>query len=110
MKNIRPKKKFNIKKGDNIKIITGNHKGKTGEITNIDTQNDRVYVNGITLKKHTKPTAKNPKGGIIDIPASIHISNVGLIDSKTKKVTKVGRKLDKDGKLQRYSKSTKQFI
>ncbi len=106
----KTQKKFHIKTGDIIKIIAGNNRGKTGEITKIDTKVSRAFIAGITMKKHAKPSAKNPKGGIIDIPASIDISNIALLDPKTNKITKTGRKKDKDGKLKRYSKTTNNFI
>lgn len=105
------KSKFKVKTGDNVKIITGNYKGKSGEITSIVTSKGRAFVSGINqVKKHVKPSAKHPRGGIITKEASINISNLMLIDPKTKKPTRVGRKLDKNGKLKRYSKKTGEFI
>jgi large subunit ribosomal protein L24 len=77
---------FTIKKGDKVFIIAGKDKGKTGVVQNIDRVNGRVVVEGINLaKKHQKPKQNNPEGSIIDIYAPLHISNVALIDPKTKK-------------------------
>ncbi len=103
--------KYKIKKGDNVKVISGNYKGKLGEIISVITKKGRAIVSGVNeVKKHIKPSAKHPRGGIITKIASINISNLMLIDPKTKKPTRVGRKLDKDGKLKRYSKKSGDFI
>lgn len=103
--------KLKLKTGDSVQVIAGNHRGKTGKITSILKTKNRVIVSDVaTLKKHVKPSSKNPKGGIINIDASIHLSNISLLDPKSKVPTRVGRKLDDKGKLKRYSKKTGQFI
>ena len=103
--------KLKIKKGDKVKIIAGNEKGKEGEVKKVDIEKQRVIVEGINVrKKHIKPSATNPQGGIEDIEVPVHISNVKLIDPKSGKPTRVGRKEDKDGKLQRVAKVSGEFI
>jgi large subunit ribosomal protein L24 len=91
-----------LKKGDKVIIIAGNDKGKTGTIQKIDRVNARVVVEGINVrKKHQKPKQNNPEGTILDIYAPIHLSNVALIDPKSKKATrfKVGTVKDKKVRL-----------
>ena len=74
-----------IRKSDNVMVISGNDKGKTGKVLNVFPKVSRVIVEGINLRKrHTKPTQKNPQGGILEKESPIHVSNVMLIDSKTK--------------------------
>lgn len=103
--------KLKIKKGDTVRVITGDDKGKQGRILSIDRKNYRVIVEGVNMvTKHTKPTAKNTKGGIIHQEASVHISNIMLIDAKGNP-TRVGRRLDEaTGKLVRYSKKSDETI
>lgn len=97
--------------GDNVKVISGNHKGKTGEITRIITKTGRAVVKGVNIvSKHVKPGADNPNGGIEKIEAPIDISNLMLIDPKSGEPTRVGRKPDDKGKLKRYSKKSGEFI
>ena len=102
--------KLNIKKGDKVLVISGKDKGKQGEVLKIDKKKDRAYVEGLNLiKKHTKPNAASPQGGIVDQEAGSHISNLMLVHNGTP--TKVGRKADeKTGKLVRYSKKTGEII
>jgi large subunit ribosomal protein L24 len=96
--------KFHVKKNDEVVIIAGDDKGKKGRIIEVDRVKARVFVDGANLNsKHTKPNAKNPNGGIIKTPGSIHISNVQLLSDG--KATRVGRKEDK-GKTVRFSKKT----
>lgn len=92
-------------------VIAGNSKGQTGRVLGIIFEKNRVLVEGVNLvSKHTRPNAKNPKGGIIKQEASIHISNVMLVD-KSGKPTRIGRKIDeKTEKLVRYSKKTGEVI
>jgi len=104
-------KKFHIKKGDQVKVIAGNEKGKTGEVKSISKEKDRAIVEGLNIVSlHKKPNASNPNGGIEKKEAGIHISNLALIDSATSEATKTGKKLNEAGKLQRYSKKTGEFI
>ena len=83
--------KVKIKTGDTVKVIAGDEKGKEGKVLRVDREKNRAIVEGLNLvSKHTKPNAQNPQGGIVKKEASIHISNLSLIDSKTKKTTRVG--------------------
>ena len=102
--------KLKIKKGDNVIITTGKKeiKGKKGEVIEVirkEGKDARVIVAGLNIvKKHTKPSAANPQGGIVEKEASIHISNVALLDANGK-ATKVGYKVDGDKKV-RIAKTT----
>ena len=103
--------KLKIKKGDNVKVVAGNEKGKEGQIVEVFIAEQRVIVEGLNVrKKHIKPSAKNPQGGIENFSASMHISNVQLIDPKSGKPTKVGRTVGSNGKLQRVAKATGEVI
>lgn len=104
-------KKLNIKKGDNVMVVTGNSKGQKGKVLEVIREKDRAIVEGVNMvKKHTKPNAANPQGGIIEKEAPIHISNVMLVDPKNGKPTRVGRRMGADGKLVRYSKKSGEEI
>jgi large subunit ribosomal protein L24 len=103
-------KKLHIKKGDNVMVITGNNKGQKGRVLEVITKKDRAIVEGVNLiKKHTKPNAETPQGGIIEKEAPIHISNLMLVDPK-EGATRVGRRLNDKGKLVRYSKKSGEEI
>lgn len=103
--------KLNIKKGDNVIVIAGNHKGQSGRVLFVNTEKGRAIVEGVNMiSKNTKPNADNPKGGIIKQEAGVHMSNLKVVD-KTGKPTRVGRKVDeKTGKSVRYSKNTGEVI
>jgi len=103
--------KFHIKKGDTVKVLSGNSKGKTGAVLEILPKKYRAIVEGLNMvTKHTKPSAESPEGGIKKVEASIHMSNLMLVDAATGEATRVGRKLDGNGKLQRFSKKTGEVI
>ena len=108
--------KLNIRKGDTVMVIAGNYKStpakiNSGKVLEVILDKNRAIVEGLNMvTKHQKPTAGKPEGGIKKMEASIHISNLKLIDPATGKGTRVGRKLDANGKLQRYSKKTGEFI
>jgi len=104
--------KLHIKKGDTVKVIAGNSKGQEGKVIEVLISKSRALVEGVNLvSKHTKPNAANPQGGIIKKEASIHISNLLVVDPKTGEATRIGRKLDeKTGKLTRYSKKSGEVI
>jgi large subunit ribosomal protein L24 len=103
--------KFHIKSGDTVKVISGDAKGKTGKVTTILGSLNKAIVEGINIvSRHTKPTATKPNGGIQKKEAPVHISNLALIDPATGETTKVGRKLNSDGKLERVSKKTGKVI
>ncbi len=107
-KNLQPK--LHIKKGDLVKVITGDAKGQQGKVLSIAVDKRKALVEGVNLvSKHTKPSATNPQGGIVKQEASIHISNLMLIDAKGK-ATRTGRKLDDNNKLVRYSKKSGEVI
>ena len=104
-------KKLHIKKGDTVFVISGNSKGQSGKVLEVVREDERAIVEGVNLvSKHTKPNAKSPQGGIIKQEATIHVSNLMLKDPKTGKPTRIGRRLDKNGKLVRYSKKSGEEI
>jgi large subunit ribosomal protein L24 len=104
-------KKLHIKKGDTVVVIAGNSKGQEGKILEVVRETERAIVEGVNMvSKHTKPNAKSPQGGIIKQEATIHISNLMLKDPKTGKPTRIGRRLDKNNKLVRYSKKSGEEI
>ncbi len=103
-------KKFKIKTGDEVIILTGKDKGLKGKVLKIIKSKDRVIVEGVNIvKKHVKPSAENPQGGIVEKEAPIHVSNVALVDPKSGKPTRVGFEM-KDGKKVRVSKKSKEVI
>lgn len=103
--------KLNIRKGDKVKVIAGDDKGKEGVVQEVLVEKRRVVVEGINMvTKHEKPSAGKPEGGIKKTEAAIHISNVMLLDPSSGKPTRVGRKANDKGKLQRYSKKTGELI
>jgi large subunit ribosomal protein L24 len=103
--------KLHIKKGDTVQVIAGDDKGKSGKVLEIVSEKNRAIVEGINIvTKHQKPSAGKPEGGIKKTEASIHISNLMLVDPASGKPTRVGRKADDKGKLQRYSKKTGELI
>jgi large subunit ribosomal protein L24 len=104
-------KKLNIKKGDTVFVNSGEYKGQKGRVLEINRKSERAIVEGINLiKKHTKPNAKSPNGGIIEKEAPVHISNLMLLDPSSGNPTRIGRKLDDKGKLVRYSKKSGEEI
>ena len=111
-KQIDPKHSFKskLRKGDDVVVLTGRSKGETGKIESIDKKTGRVYLEGNHLaKKHQKPDLANQEGGIVDIPAPLHVSNVALADPKGKKATRVGYKID-GGKKVRVAKKSGQTV
>jgi large subunit ribosomal protein L24 len=108
--------KLHIRKGDTVMVIAGNDKGtaekpKTGKVLEVIVDKSRVVVEGINMiTKHQKPSAGKPEGGIKKVEGSIHISNLMLVDPASGKPTRVGRKADSKGKLQRFSKKTGEII
>jgi large subunit ribosomal protein L24 len=101
--------KLHIKKGDKVVVISGDDKGTQGEVKEVLLDKNRVIIEGVNMvKKHTKPTNDNP-GGIIEMEAPIHASNVMLVDPKSGEATRVGRKVI-DGKSVRYSKKSGETI
>ena len=98
-------KKFKIKSGDTVKVIAGDHKGSEGKVIQIIKEKHRVLVEGVNLvSKHTKPSAQNPQGGIVKKEASLHVSNLMLVEDGV--AVRVGYQVDGDTKT-RISKKTK---
>ena len=97
---------MNLVKGDNVIVIAGRDKGKTGTIQKVLPETNRVVVENVNVrKKHNKPTQANPDGGIVEVYAPIDASNVMLVDPKTKKPTRIGHKVVK-GKKVRFAKKS----
>jgi len=103
--------KLHIKKGDTVMVIAGDSKGQQGRVLMVDIEKGKILVEGVNMvKKHTRPTNKTPKGGIVEKEAAIHISNLKVIDSSGKP-SRVGSKIDeKTNKVVRYSKKTGEVI
>ena len=100
--------KLKIKSGDNVRVMAGDHKGEEGKVVSIFPSKNRAIVEGVNMvSKHTKPSAQNPQGGIVKKEASIHISNLMLLEDS--KVTKIGYRMDGDKKV-RFSKNTDKAI
>lgn len=103
--------KLHIKKGDQVKILSGESRGKSGKVIEVLPGANKARVEGINVvKKHQKPSATSPQGGIVEMEAPIHLSNLMLIDPSNNEPTRVGRKRDDDGNLVRYSKKTQEII
>ncbi len=101
--------KLHIKTGDTVIVISGDEKGKTGVVSRVITSKSRAIVDGLNIvKKHVKAT-QTQEGGIQEVSAGIHISNLAILDPKTGKATRVGRK-EVNGQSVRYSKSTGEII
>ena len=104
-------KKLHIKKGDTVYVNAGDDRGKTGRVLEVIKEKDRAIVEGINMvSKHTKPNAKHPQGGIIKQEAPIHISNLQVVDPTKGGPTRIGRRLDENGKLVRYAKKSGEEI
>jgi large subunit ribosomal protein L24 len=105
-----------IRKNDMVMVISGNDRGKTGKVLKVFPQKYRIIVEGINLrKKHTKPNQKNPQGGILEKEASIHASNVMILDPKTNEPTRIGSRVildEKTGKkkIARVAKASGEMI
>jgi large subunit ribosomal protein L24 len=100
-----------LRKGDMVQVMTGNYKGKTGKILKVFPDKDKVIVESMNMvKRHTKPTPKNQKGGIVQKEASIHKSNLMLVCPKTGKPTRIGTSVLEGGKRVRFSKKAKESI
>ncbi|MGY8987599.1 MAG: 50S ribosomal protein L24 [Flavobacteriales bacterium] len=104
--------KLKIKKNDIVVVLAGTSKGKEGKVIKVIPSTNRAIVEGVNMvSKHTKPNAANPQGGIIKQESTIDISNLMLVDPKSGKPTRLGRKIDeKTGKLIRFSKKSGEVI
>ena len=103
-------KRFKVKKGDTVKVISGGNRGKEGTVLAVDRKKDRVVVEGVNIvTKHVKPSPANPQGGVATTEAGIHISNVMVVDGAGN-ATRVGRRQGDNGKLVRFSKKTNEEL
>ena len=103
--------KLHIKKGDMVYVNTGEYKGQKGRVLEVQVSKQKAIVEGINMvSKHTKPNATNPDGGIIKKEAPVHISNLNLLDPSTGEPSRIGRKLNSDNKLVRFSKKSGEEI
>lgn len=103
--------KLHIKKNDTVIVLTGEDKNKTGKVLKVLVGKNRAIVEGVNIvSKSTKPSAQNPQGGIVKQEASIHISNLSLIDPKSGKPTRVGIQKNEDGTKVRVSKRSGEVI
>ncbi len=102
--------KLKIKSGDTVRVIAGDHKGSEGKVLKVDREKNKAIVEGVNMvSKHTKPSAKSPQGGIVKKEAPIQISNISLIDPKTKETTRTGVRVEGDKKV-RFSKKSNQVL
>ncbi|WP_396182453.1 50S ribosomal protein L24 [Flavobacterium sp.] len=102
--------KLKIKSGDIVRVIAGDHKGAEGKVLRVFIDANKAIVEGTNMVSvHTKPSAKNPQGGIVKKEAPIQVSNLSLIDPKSKKAAKVGYKVEGDKKV-RFSKKSNQVL
>ena len=103
--------KLHIKKGDTVYVLSGEDRGKTGRVLKVRVTKGRAIVEGVNIvTKAAKPSAKHPQGGLVKMEAPIHISNLSLIDPKSGKPTRVGRRADAQGKTVRYAKKSGEEI
>ncbi len=103
-------KKFRIKKGDRVVVITGRDRGKQGEVLRVLRKDERLIVHGVNMvRRHQRPSAGHP-GGIIDKEASIHLSNVAHVDPASNRPTRVGHKFLEDGRKVRFAKRSGEVI
>ena len=103
-------KKFKLKKGDDVVVVSGRDKGKTGSILRVLREDDRVLVDGVNMvKRHTRPS-QTQAGGIVAKETPIHISNVALADPKDGSATRVGYKFLEDGRKVRFAKQSGEVI
>ena len=103
----RKRSKLKIRKDDEVVVIGGKDRGKTGRVIRVDRETERVYVDGLNIqKRHQRPSALNPNAqvGVIERPGPIHVSNVALIDPKDNKPTRIGATITADGKKARVAK------
>lgn len=99
--------KIRLKKGDTVMVRSGKYKGQSGKITAVHPRENKVTVEGINIvKKHQKPSQAHPQGGIIEITKPIWVSKVGILESVSKKPSRTGFKVDKDGGKVRVLKKT----
>lgn len=99
--------KIRLKKGDKVIVRAGKHKGQTGKVTATHPSENKVTVEGINIvKKHVKPNQQHPQGAILELTKPIWVSKVSIVEPTSKKASRIGYQLDKDGKKTRVYKST----
>ena len=105
------RKKLHIKKGDIVAVLSGESKGQQGKVLEIFAEKERAIVEGVNMaSKHTKPNADHPQGGIVKQEAPIHISNLMVVDPSSGEPSRIGRRLNDNEKLVRYSKKSGEEI
>ena len=103
--------KLHIKKGDTVYVNAGDDRGKQGRVLRVIVDKNKAVVEGVNVvSKSTKPNDKHPQGGIVKMEAPVNVSNLSLIDPKSGKPTRIGRRLDENGKRVRYSKKSGEEI
>jgi large subunit ribosomal protein L24 len=103
-KKVQPVRKMQIRRGDRVMVIRGNHRGQEGTVLRVEREKNRVVVEGVNLRKrHRKPSAQDPEGGIISFEAPIHASNVMLIDPESGEPTRVRVQQNEDGTKDRVA-------
>ncbi len=103
--------KLHIKKGDTVVVLAGDDRGKKGRVLSVQADKQRAIVEGLNMvTKHTKPSAKHPQGGRIQMEAPIHISNLSLVDPKSGNATRIAIKVKEDGKKVRIAKKSGEEI
>ena len=101
--------KLKIKSGDTVRVITGDHKGSEGKVLKVLKDKNKAIVEGVNMvKKHMKPSAQSPQGGIVEKEASIQLSNLSLITSNGE-TTRIGYRMEGDKKV-RFSKKSNEVI
>lgn len=108
-KKTQKQQKFHVRKGDQVRVIAGNHKNSEGEVLRVHTDTNRAVVEGVNLRtRHRKPTAQNPEGALEEFEAPIHLSNLMVINPETGEPARTGRRRNEEtGKLERYFKEKK---
>jgi len=102
---------MHVVKNDVVKILTGKYKGKTGKVLKVFPDKNRIIVEGVNIiKRHTRPSQKNQKGGIIEKEAPLHVSNVMVIDPKTNQPTRIGHKFLEDKTKVRISRVSGEIL
>ncbi len=110
-KRIKSGGKLHIRKGDTAIVISGNDKGKKGKVLEIIREKNRAIIEGVNMiTKHVKPSANHPEGGIDKTEAPLHISNIMVVEPSNGEPTRIGRKLNDENKMQRFSKKTGELI
>ena len=100
-----------IRKGDTVLVTTGTDKGRRGEVLRVHPKDNRAVVQGVNVaKRHTKPRGMGQPGGIVEVEATIHLSNLKLVDPKTSQPTKVGFRVLEDGRKVRVAKASGNVI